>query len=170
MKNIFKKYLELRNCIDSECSKLWKIHFKNMSCKSGCSSCCQAFKVLPIEHEFIKAQLATTNFLINRDAKLKDCKFLVEDKCTIYEHRPIICRTHGYPLVRLNEEVQGYEVSYCNLNFKNISLSFFNTDNVFFEDTYNSKLYQINKTFLDSAQEENYEYGELVELNSLAEV
>jgi hypothetical protein len=40
------------------------------------------------------------------------CPFLHQSECLIYERRPIICRTHGYPIL-----VDG-KVDYCPVNFK----------------------------------------------------
>ncbi len=159
----------MRTEIDEACSKLWRLHSNSMQCQSGCSSCCQAFKILPVEYESIKENLKNLSFKINSEAKQGECKFLVDNKCQIYEHRPIICRTHGYPLVRLNEELEEYEVSYCPLNFKDYPLENFNSENVFFEDTFNSKLYQLNKDYLIDTSNDDYDAGQLLKLNSLAE-
>ncbi|MGZ3809289.1 MAG: YkgJ family cysteine cluster protein, partial [Bacteriovorax sp.] len=42
------------------------------------------------------------------------CAFLYDDRCTIYEARPVICRTQGAPLFLQEENV----LDYCPLNFK----------------------------------------------------
>jgi len=44
------------------------------------------------------------------------CPLLVEDRCSIYESRPLICRTQGLPLL-LEAEDGGQEVDFCPLNF-----------------------------------------------------
>lgn len=161
-----EEYKALRDEIDARCGDLWKQHNSNMKCASGCSSCCQAFKILPIEHEYIQEKIKDLDFEINENIKKGECKYLVDNKCSIYDHRPIICRTHGFPLVRLNEELEEYEVSFCHLNFKGVSLEKFNSNNVFFEDTFNSKLFKLNKEYLDSQKESMYDQGQLLELNS----
>jgi len=42
------------------------------------------------------------------------CTFLYEGQCSIYEARPLICRTQGLPLFVASENV----LDYCPLNFK----------------------------------------------------
>jgi len=42
------------------------------------------------------------------------CTFLYNDRCSIYEARPIICRTQGAPLFIQSENV----LDYCPLNFE----------------------------------------------------
>lgn len=163
----FSKYLLLRDEIDEKCKSLWRIHAKHMKCKSGCASCCQSFKVLPVEFDYIQQQLNGRKIETNPSPGPKECKFLIDNKCSIYEFRPIICRTHGYPLVRLNEELEEYEVSYCHLNFTTFKLEEFNATNVYFEDTFNSKLYAINKEYLEKHPDTSYSQGELVPLNNL---
>ena len=166
MKDHFKKYLDHRTNVDKRCYELWEEHKSHMQCKAGCSSCCQSFKVLPVEFEYIKSALKSAHFKVNPEVKKGECKFLVDDKCSIYEHRPVICRSHGFPLVRLNEELEEYEVSYCHLNFKTYPINSFTGDNVFFEDKFNSQLYQINSDFIQEPENKGkYSAGELVELN-----
>lgn len=41
---------------------------------------------------------------------------LVDDRCSIYESRPLICRTQGLPLL-VEAEDGGAEVDFCPLNF-----------------------------------------------------
>lgn len=44
------------------------------------------------------------------------CPMLVEDRCAIYQSRPLICRTQGLPLL-VEAEDGGAEVDFCPLNF-----------------------------------------------------
>lgn len=44
------------------------------------------------------------------------CPMLVNDRCSIYESRPLICRTQGLPLL-LEAEDGEVEVDFCPLNF-----------------------------------------------------
>ena len=163
----YREYKDLREEIDTTCNQLRKLHKEEMVCKDGCDSCCRSFKILPVEYHSIKKAINNSDIEINRKAKKGECKFLVNKRCTIYSERPIICRTHGYPLVRLNEETEAYEVSFCKLNFSNFPLIKFNESNVLFEDTFNSKLYMLNKRFVKELKQENYDAIELLELNNL---
>jgi Fe-S-cluster containining protein len=64
-----------------------------------------AVKSLPVD---VKIKL---NAHIN-SAKSKSCDLLNDKKCLIYADRPVICRTHGYPLLADGKAV------YCQNNFK----------------------------------------------------
>jgi uncharacterized protein len=44
------------------------------------------------------------------------CPLLVDDRCSIYESRPLICRTQGLPLLMETEDGD-QEVDFCPLNF-----------------------------------------------------
>ena len=44
------------------------------------------------------------------------CPLLVEDRCSIYESRPLICRTQGLPLLLEAEDGEA-EIDFCPLNF-----------------------------------------------------
>ena len=44
------------------------------------------------------------------------CPLLVDDQCSIYDSRPIICRTQGLPLL-FEAEDGNLEVDFCPLNF-----------------------------------------------------
>jgi Fe-S-cluster containining protein len=165
--DILNDYKLLRIEIDNRCSRLWKMHHNYMSCAEGCSSCCQAFKILPVEFHFIQESINGQQIKINKSHGNEQCKFLHNNRCSIYENRPVICRTHGYPLIRLNEEAGAYEVSFCDLNFENFKLEKFNRNNVFYEDKYNSKLFMLNKKFIDNWSKNKYDSIQLIELNEL---
>jgi uncharacterized protein len=162
------KYIQLRKEIDGKCTQLWDQHIKNMQCRAGCSLCCQSFKILPVEYDSIKILLKEQVFNINKHAKKTECKFLVNKECSIYENRPIICRTHGYPLARFNEEYDAYDISHCHLNFIGFPLEKFKSSNVYFEDENNRKLYLLNQEYLKENPEKEYDPIQLIELNDLA--
>jgi len=103
-----------------------KVFTKNslqMDCKKGCSKCCQTdISVFEIEADRIRQWFNSQS--IEEKIKLKslwcipsvkvNCSFLVNDNCTIYEARPLICRTQGLPLYLSSEN----SLDYCPLNFK----------------------------------------------------
>jgi Fe-S-cluster containining protein len=45
-----------------------------------------------------------------------DCPLLIDNRCSIYESRPLICRTQGLPLLMKSEDGE-QEVDFCPLNF-----------------------------------------------------
>jgi Fe-S-cluster containining protein len=163
----FSLFKELRDKVDSKCNDLLSIHKKNMYCRRFCSKCCQLFKILPIEFHFIQENICDKNIAVNQDFKKDECKFLVNKECSIYEYRPIICRTHGYPLARFNDEAGAYEISYCDLNFKTMKLDDFNNENVFYEDDTNNEFYELNKAFIKNLKANKYDMIELLAVNNI---
>lgn len=79
-----------------------------ITCHPGCSSCCQVISVFPVE---AVALIEAADRLPKQQLKqLKDhlvrwsegderCPLLKDDQCLLYEARPIICRTHGLPIL-----------------------------------------------------------------------
>lgn len=95
-----------------------------MQCRTGCAACChQRFGVFEVEAHRVRVALAR---LARSDPELRErarrqasdpraqhhCALLVDDRCTVYDERPLICRGHGLPTRVPGEGVQG-----CPLNF-----------------------------------------------------
>lgn len=147
------KYYNLRNKIDIRAKELSTKHYKELKCQKGCDSCCENISVFPIEFHSIKNELGKILYTISNrpfNKFRKSCVFLKDGACQIYKSRPIICRTQGLPLMYQNINGQGYEVSHCQLNFKNFNISDFNIDNTLFMPDYNSKLFLLNREFVES--------------------
>ena len=107
--------------------KIFEAHSSAMQCGSGCSQCCHAeFSIFAGEATlilewFLCLDLAEKkSILAIWEEKGKGCAFLKNQRCTIYEARPIICRTQGAPL-RFTTETKKenlQQVDACPLNFK----------------------------------------------------
>lgn len=85
--------------VDQKTEKIGASLGDRLTCRSGCTDCCadditvfevEAQNIVHHCEEFLKE--ATPH-----EAGL--CAFLDDQgACRIYEHRPYVCRTHGYPL------------------------------------------------------------------------
>jgi uncharacterized protein len=116
-----------------------KRHPEGLSCKSGCSTCCHVdlsvfsveannieswFQSLSqedkekIREEWEKPSTQTRGF---NGELLNSCAFLKDHRCTIYEARPLICRTQGLPLM-FEKDHGGEDVDACPLNFEDSEL------------------------------------------------
>ncbi len=93
-----------------------------MKCKEGCSKCCYTdISVFEVEAKRIEEWLQSQSE--EKQVELKElwkspvekgaCSFLYNDSCSIYEARPVICRTQGAPLFVQVDNV----LDYCPLNF-----------------------------------------------------
>ena len=164
----FEKYHALQTDIDNECSRLELMHKGQMKCGIGCDSCCESLTLFPIEYFYIKANIEIFNNLPkNRllNSLTKACRFLVNGKCTIYEFRPIICRTQGLPLLYENNKGTGFELSVCRLNFKNVDISVFNTENALYMPPFTSRLFLLNKEFVENNFNGKYKPVDRLKLN-----
>ena len=165
--DFYKKYYSLRNEVDELSEKLFKLHESNVACKKGCDLCCMDYKVFPIEFFAIKKELEKEGLEIKDETKNpEDCIFLKDHACSIYKYRPFICRTHGLPLVFVNEEDE-WELSNCELNFKDFDFEKFTLDNTFEQDKMNSQLFQLNKKFIESYKEEKFVATDLISVRQL---
>lgn len=92
-------------------------HFENQKeyihCKEGCSHCCKngQYPCSKLEFEFLKfgfqqLPLDVREKIVNNIIKIKqennnqekfyyECPFLIDNKCSVYNFRMIICRTFG---------------------------------------------------------------------------
>ncbi len=108
----YEKFLEI---IDSDLQKIFYNQREYIYCKEGCSLCCERgdYPLSKIEYDYMTIQYNQLNEDIKNIIKSnieriedKDsyvCPFLIEHKCSIYSHRPIVCRTFGV----LTEDAKG---------------------------------------------------------------
>lgn len=99
---------------------------QDIHCRKGCSSCCHTrIELFPVEFDRLKT--AFQNLPRSLQNRLREsamanwdhgiCPMLVDGACSIYTHRPAICRTHGLPLYSAVRQNSGGAVSVCSLNF-----------------------------------------------------
>ena len=167
--NPIEKYREVRTAIDKQVSALEKTHNKHMVCRKGCDMCCMDYSIFPVEYHSILADLKQRGFSPKNTGNLSEngCVFLVNHACTIYAERPVICRTHGLPLIFTNDDAE-FELSACELNFTNFDFEEFNMDNTFHQDKYNSMLFMINREFLNANPDMQLTEMQLLPLKNLA--
>lgn len=124
-------YQQLIEHVDELTAKLSTRYASHLVCQAGCSGCCHHhLSVFPIEADAVREAIAAlpeqdrsvieqqARKVIEREAKGEPvaCPLLVENRCSIYEARPLICRTQGLPLL-LEAEDGEQEVDFCPLNF-----------------------------------------------------
>ncbi|NCB09582.1 MAG: hypothetical protein EOM73_15670 [Bacteroidia bacterium] len=167
----FNQYKELRNEIDSLSEKLEKEHAPHMKCKCGCDLCCMDYRIFPVEFYSILQELKNRNYTGSDLSKIQDeesCIFLKNHRCQIYESRPVICRTHGLPLLFANEEGE-WELSACELNFTDFDLEDFTPENTFPQDKFNSELFMLNKQFIEANPKSGFNEFTLIPIKNLKE-
>ena len=119
-------YHSLVQKVDALCQVVSQRLGNAITCHAGCSSCCLAISVFPVEAaamieaagklphdqlQMLKSHLAEWN-------EGEVCPLLSDGRCLIYEARPIICRTHGLPILLLENNERRVDV--CPLNCKGL--------------------------------------------------
>lgn len=109
-------YLKLIEKLDSYETRLLAEYGNSVACRRGCAECCILESVFPVEAFYIYSSISDkqNRFSIPAGAGSK-CVFLENDSCSIYPCRPVICRTHGYPLM------ESGRIDFCPKNFTGIS-------------------------------------------------
>jgi len=112
--NLYNGLIEKLNNYEE---RLLQRYGKSINCKKGCAGCCILESVFSIEaymiyHYAIDAGIASESFASS--AREDSCILLKDKGCAIYPARPVICRTHGYPLLADGK------IDMCPENFKDI--------------------------------------------------
>ncbi len=160
MSENFVHYKKLLNDIDVLTENLHKRFSKQITCHLGCTGCCQqqltlskveanfitqAIKELSIEKQNNLKQAAQA--ILEMRAETDACAMLDGLGCSIYEVRPVICRTHGFPISFKDEETQDTLLDVCPLNFaeeENLELGLEDTIDI---DRVNLRLAAINYAY-----------------------
>lgn len=101
-----KNYKQLTARVDALCSAIAATLGEQITCSEGCSSCCTAITVFPVEAAAILEALENLperkaeeiRRHISEHADDERCPLLFHHRCLLYDARPIICRTHGLPI------------------------------------------------------------------------
>lgn len=106
------------------CSAFWNAVYDKCSgdiaCSAGCGICCELQSVNLLEAFIIFRALQTGKIRLN-DKYNEKCVFLIDDKCEIYNVRPLICRTHGLA-IKSREFTTAYSIT-CPYNFNETDLT-----------------------------------------------
>ena len=118
---LLQQYRALVAKVDAFWAQAVRVQAVGFRCASGCDDCCKPrITVFPVEAVAICAHLKSVDPALRaRLARLADqvdhCAFLLDGHCSIYDARPVICRTHGLPL-----RVDG-QLDHCPLNFTDVA-------------------------------------------------
>ena len=121
--------------LDEKLEKYRELHKDFICCKIGCSACCEKgdYPLSAIELEYLmqgyinldaeKKKLVQEN--IKNMKKGESCPFLINNKCTVYPYRPIICRVHGLAYLcgarGRGKYIGKVKVPHCTIEGKNYS-------------------------------------------------
>lgn len=163
-------YLTLRQEVDAKAAALESLHRDHLRCEKGCAQCCVNLTVWPVEFFAIVEELKAAQIRPVFDASAS-CGFLKDGLCQIYASRPIICRTHGLPLVYLDDEQDepAYGVMFCQKNFQDSDDMAFGPDNTLAMDAVNETLARLHTEFLEAGGESGPDGQGRIALSRLSE-
>jgi len=165
------RYLALRQRMDEEAARLTALHGDSITCREGCTACCVNLTVFPVEFHAVLREMERDGVSpseIPFDGTAA-CGFLHEGLCRIYPYRPIICRTHGLPILFLDDSggALRWEVSFCERNFTGQGKVEFTDETVLDIEELNGELRHINHEFVALLPTKKYHEHSRIALKEL---
>ncbi len=156
MPHFLDNYKQLTSRIDALCSGIASTFGDQITCFAGCSSCCTAITVFPVEAAAMREaldnlpdhQAEEIRRHILEHADDERCPLLYQHHCLLYEARPIICRTHGLPIVYTIEGRRNSDCCPLNLT-ETASIS---GSSVIDLDRLNTLLVAVNSIYLTQSE------------------
>jgi Fe-S-cluster containining protein len=155
MPSLFENYKQLTDRVDALCKAITAALGDQITCSEGCSSCCTSITLFPVEAAAMQEGLASLSIQeaeairrhVSEHASGERCPLLSHDRCLLYYFRPIICRTHGLPIVYTADGQRSSDC--CPLNLADAaSLS---GSNVIDLDKLNTLLVAVNAIYLSQS-------------------
>lgn len=152
MESALDNYRNLISRVDTLCTGIHNALQEQITCSEGCSSCCAAITLFPVEAAALGEALAALppgeaaaiRDHVSEHAAGECCPLLANRRCLLYQARPIICRTHGLPILFTEEDERRLDCCPRNLTSRE-SLS---GSTIIDLDRLNSVLVAINALYL----------------------
>ncbi len=150
-------YRELISRVDELCRCIEGGLRSSIVCRSGCDGCCRHLTLFPVEAAALATALQELplpeRHRIQARARITlptdPCPLLERHCCLLYGARPLICRTHGLPLLMTRDGSR--QIDYCPLNFS--GLASLPGSAVIDLDRLNETLVAVNLCFISTAKE-----------------
>lgn len=122
---LFKNYNDLLSRVDAHITGVMKTQATHIACQNKCDDCCRFLSLFPVEAFALSRAFADlpeqvrVRILKKAGQGDEQCPLLIDHSCMLYPARPVICRTHGFPIyMKKKEKVM---VDFCPKNFKGVS-------------------------------------------------
>ena len=135
-----QNYLEFLEYLNGSLSKYFDVQSPYIKCKAGCAKCCSngdypfsEMEVKLLKVGFNKLNEATKQKVLENIRKIKEdkqssskipftyqCPFLIDNMCSVYQYRGIICRTFGLIYLKEGAKMQIPFCAYEGLNYSDI--------------------------------------------------
>ncbi len=121
-----RNYRDFLARVDQICREIETAFAPSIACHAGCNGCCRHISLFPVEAAALTAAVGSlppdqaSHVRARALGTSPDgpCPLLENGRCLLYEARPIICRTHGLPVLTLREGKK--TVDFCPKNFLGI--------------------------------------------------
>ncbi|MDY0269642.1 YkgJ family cysteine cluster protein [Trichloromonas sp.] len=153
-----RNYRQLVARVDELCARIEADFREQIVCRLGCDGCCRHLSLFPVEAAALAAALAEAPAVLA--AEIRDraraaaedgpCPLLKDGACRLYEARPLICRTHGLPLLGRRDGERF--IDYCPLNFQ--GMESLPASAVINMETLNATLAAVNRLFIKESGDE----------------
>ncbi len=164
MSDAYEQYQRLVARVDAFGQAIAQRYPTQITCHAGCDGCCyQQFTVFPVEAHHLAQAVAALPSEARQQllARLQQvdpwrivdaptpCVLLEHGRCSLYNHRPLICRIHGFPISStMIERPDGAQRDCCPLNFADVPLQDIVPQAVYNLDLVNQTLAAINHLFV----------------------
>ena len=156
MENLLDNYYQMVVRVDALCRGIQDVLSSQITCSEGCSSCCTAITLFPVEAAALNAALealpqadrAAILCHVAEHAAEERCPLLEHHRCLLYDARPIICRTHGLPIIYTEGNEQKGDCCPLNLSESEQPVS---GSAIIDLDRLNTLLVAVNALFLSQA-------------------
>lgn len=135
-----QKYRAYLQYLDKKLAEIFAEQSPYIYCKEGCSSCCEKGEYPFTEIEFaylmIGVQTLPKEIFLQIESNMKKikeskekckdkkflyaCPFLINKKCSLYEYRGIICRSHGVAFFSQDKKILVPACVDEGLNYSNV--------------------------------------------------
>lgn len=137
---MIENYVTYLKFLDEKFNRFFKKQTPFICCKKGCGRCCKnaqfPYTQIEVVHLLSGAQKLndeTIEQIMDNIAKIKlkkenykgdkflyDCPFLINNSCSVYEYRGIICRSFGLMTVGKTGNIQVPFCCFQGLNYANV--------------------------------------------------
>lgn len=156
MPGLLDNYNNLVSRVNDLCREIDASLTGQITCSAGCSSCCTAITIFPVEAAALGTALsrlppheaAAIRRHVTGQADGERCPLLADHRCLLYTDRPIICRTHGLPVIVTQNDQR--QVDCCPRN--PIDTTTLTGSHIIDLDRLNPLLVAINALFLTQSE------------------
>ena len=133
-------YIKYLKFLDIELKKFFDSQKPYIKCKKGCARCCKKamFPYSALEMRYLMEGLMRLDSKIQDEISLKikaileekknfngkkfhyDCPFLINDECSVYEYRGILCRAFGLMTYMKEGKIKAPFCAFDGLNYSNV--------------------------------------------------